>query len=59
VYSFPVQQTLMQRMPTLEPPSLFVLSLPLSLLLAAASWHGLEAPALALKSRFASSRTPP
>ncbi len=59
VYSFPVQQTLMQRLPALEPPSLFLLALPLSLLVAAVSWHGLEAPALALKSRFDSFRTPP
>ncbi|MFO1399029.1 MAG: acyltransferase [Burkholderiales bacterium] len=59
VYSFPVQQTLMQRLPTLEPPSLFLLALPLSLLVAAVSWHGLEAPALALKSRFDSFRNSP
>jgi peptidoglycan/LPS O-acetylase OafA/YrhL len=59
VYSFPVQQTLMQRVPTLEPAGLFLLALPLSLVVAVASWHLLEAPALALKSRFVPSRTPP
>lgn len=57
VYSFPVQQTLMQRLPTLEPPALLLLALPLSLLVAVVSWHGIEAPALALKSRFDRFRT--
>ncbi|MFO1305881.1 MAG: acyltransferase [Burkholderiales bacterium] len=52
VYSFPVQQTLMQRFPGLEPAGLFACSLLLSLAVAAVSWHGLEAKALALKSRF-------
>jgi peptidoglycan/LPS O-acetylase OafA/YrhL len=55
VYSFPIQQTLLHRMPGLEPMSLFALGLLLTLAVAAASWHGLEAPALRLKSRF----TPP
>ena len=52
VYSFPLQQTLMQRLPSLEPAGLFACSLPLGLAVAALSWHALEAPALALKSRF-------
>ena len=52
VYSFPLQQTLMQRLPALEPMALFALSLPLGLVVAAVSWHALERPALALKSRF-------
>jgi len=52
VYSFPVQQTLMERLPALEPVELFALSLPLSLAVAALSWHALERPALGLKSRF-------
>jgi len=52
VYSFPLQQTLMQRFPSLEPAALFACSLPLGLAVAALSWHALEAPALALKSRF-------
>ena len=52
VYSFPLQQTLMQRFPSLEPAGLFVCSLPLGLAVAALSWHALEAPALALKSRL-------
>jgi peptidoglycan/LPS O-acetylase OafA/YrhL len=58
VYSFPVQQTLMQRLPALDPHGLFALALPLALLVAVASWHFVEAPALALKSRLASLRTP-
>ena len=52
VFSFPLQQTLMQRWPALEPMGLLLTSLPLALLMAAASWHLLERPALALKSRF-------
>jgi peptidoglycan/LPS O-acetylase OafA/YrhL len=52
VYSFPIQQTLMQQVPSLEPAGLFACSLPLILAVAALSWHALEAPALALKSRF-------
>lgn len=59
VYSFPLQQTLMQRLPSLEPPTLFALSLPLTLAVAVVSWHLLERPALALKSRFAEKPTPP
>jgi peptidoglycan/LPS O-acetylase OafA/YrhL len=58
VYSFPLQQTLMQRLPSLEPWSLFALGLPLSLLVAVASWHWLEQPALALKSRLAAVARP-
>ncbi len=50
VYSFPIQQTLMERLPSLEPLGLFVLSLPIALATAAASWHLLERPALALKA---------
>jgi len=59
VYSFPLQQTLMQRWPGLEPAGLFALSLPLALAAAAASWHALEQPALALKSRFTAPRESP
>jgi peptidoglycan/LPS O-acetylase OafA/YrhL len=59
VYSFPLQQTLMQRFPALEPAGLFALSLPLSLAVAACSWHALERPALALKSRFNRPRESP
>jgi peptidoglycan/LPS O-acetylase OafA/YrhL len=52
VFSFPLQQTLMRRWPLLEPLGLLAASLPLSLLVAAASWHCLERPALGLKSQF-------
>jgi peptidoglycan/LPS O-acetylase OafA/YrhL len=57
VYSFPLQQTLMQRFPALEPAALLAWSLPLGLAVAALSWHALEAPALALKSRFDEAKT--
>ena len=56
LYAFPIQQTIMSRL-HLSPAELFVLSFLATLVLAAASWHGLEKPALALKSRF-HSRTP-
>jgi peptidoglycan/LPS O-acetylase OafA/YrhL len=59
VYSFPVQQTLMQRWPALEPAGLFALSLPAALAVAALSWHALERPALTRKSRFAGPGTQP
>jgi len=52
VYSFPIQQTLLDRIPGLEPLPLFALALPATLAVAALSWHGLESPALGLKSRF-------
>jgi peptidoglycan/LPS O-acetylase OafA/YrhL len=59
VYSFPLQQTLMQRFPGLEPAGLFALSLPLGIAVAAVSWHAIEKPALALKSRFHATRPSP
>ena len=52
VYSFPIQQTLVQRIPGIDPMPLFGLGLALSLAVAAVSWHYLERPALGLKSRF-------
>jgi peptidoglycan/LPS O-acetylase OafA/YrhL len=52
VYAFPVQQTIAGRIPGLTPLELFALSFPATLALAALSWHALERPALALKSRF-------
>jgi peptidoglycan/LPS O-acetylase OafA/YrhL len=59
VYSFPIQQTVLQRIPGLEPLSLFALSMLFTLGVAAVSWHGLESPALRLKSRFMhADRTP-
>jgi peptidoglycan/LPS O-acetylase OafA/YrhL len=52
VYSFPIQQTLVQRIPGIEPVPLFALALALTLVVAVLSWHWLEQPALGLKSRF-------
>ena len=52
VYSFPIQQTLVQRVPGIEPAPLFALALALTLVVAVFSWHWLEQPALGLKSRF-------
>lgn len=52
LYAFPVQQTLVSRLPGLSAPGLFALSLLATLALAMASWHGLEKPALGLRSRL-------
>jgi len=52
VYSFPIQQTLVERIPGIEPAPLFALALTLTLGVAVLSWHWLEQPALGLKSRF-------
>jgi len=52
VYSFPIQQTLVQRVPGIEPAPLFAMAMSLTLVVAALSWHFLERPALSLKSRF-------
>ncbi len=59
VYSFPIQQTLVQRIPGIEPMPLFAAGLALTLVIAVLSWHCLERPALGLKSRFGpTERTP-
>ena len=50
VFAFPIQQTLIERVPGIAPPALFALALPLTLVLAIASWHLLERPLLGLKS---------
>lgn len=52
VYSFPLQQTLVQRVSPWEPLVLFAVALPCALAAAALSWHALERPALGLKSGF-------
>jgi peptidoglycan/LPS O-acetylase OafA/YrhL len=52
VYAFPLQQTIVQRMPGIEPLALFAWAFPAVLAVAALSWHALEQPALGLKSRF-------
>jgi peptidoglycan/LPS O-acetylase OafA/YrhL len=51
VYAFPLQQTLVERIPSLPPLGLFALALPCTLAVAIVSWHAFERPALALKSR--------
>ena len=53
IYAFPIQQTLVRLMPGTEPAALLAATLPLTLAVAALSWHGVEKPALGLKSRFA------
>ena len=55
VYSFPVQQTLVEHLHGISPALLLVTALPITLALGALSWHALERPALRLKSRFRSS----
>jgi peptidoglycan/LPS O-acetylase OafA/YrhL len=52
VYAFPIQQTLVERIPGIEPLPLFALALPATLAVAVLSWHCVEKPALGLKSRF-------
>ena len=52
VYAFPIQQTIVWLAPGVAPPALFAATLALTLVVAALSWHALEAPALRLKSRF-------
>jgi peptidoglycan/LPS O-acetylase OafA/YrhL len=55
VYSFPIQQTLVEHLRGIEPRALLALALPLAIAAGALSWHALERPALRLKSRFRSS----
>lgn len=52
IYSFPIQQTLVRLAPGIEPVTLFALAFTLALALAVVSWHGIEKPALGIKSRF-------
>lgn len=53
IYSFPIQQTLVQLSgAAIAPLSLFALSLPLALACAFGSWHLIEKPALGLKQRL-------
>jgi len=57
VYAFPVQQTIVAHVGGLAPMELFAASFAVTLALAALSWHALERPALALKSKFRGPRT--
>ena len=59
VYSFPIQQTIAQRVPGIEPMPLFALALVATVVIAALSWHCLEQPALGLKSRFSATDRAP
>lgn len=55
VFSFPIQQLLVAKLgaPVASSPGLlFALAFPLTLAVAALSWHAVEQPALRLKSRF-------
>jgi peptidoglycan/LPS O-acetylase OafA/YrhL len=56
VYAFPIQQALLANRPGLEPLQVFAAAFPTTLLVAVASWHLVERPALALKSRLGSGR---
>jgi peptidoglycan/LPS O-acetylase OafA/YrhL len=56
IYAFPVQQAIIAMWAPLHPVTLFALALPITLILAVASWHLIERPALRLKSRLGSSR---
>lgn len=51
LYAYPVQQTLVQRVHPLNPYTLCLLTLPLALLFAVASWCLVEAPVLRQKPR--------
>ncbi|GLQ88084.1 acyltransferase family protein [Dyella flagellata] len=51
VYAFPIQQLYVHLFKDVGPLKLFVFSMPTTLLLAVASWHYLEKPALNLKGR--------
>jgi peptidoglycan/LPS O-acetylase OafA/YrhL len=55
LYGFPMQQLIAWRWPSLGPWPLFAASLALAFVLAAASWHWIEKPALARKERQARS----
>jgi peptidoglycan/LPS O-acetylase OafA/YrhL len=52
VYSFPLQQLLVQRNLEWRPEMLFAVTMVLVIALAALSWHGVERPLLGLKRRL-------
>ena len=56
VYAFPIQQALLSKWSGLDPVQVFGAAFPLTLLVAVASWHLVERPALGLKPRFGSQR---
>jgi peptidoglycan/LPS O-acetylase OafA/YrhL len=59
LFNFPIQQTAVHFLPDVPYWWLLLfISLPFTILFAAASWHWVEKPALRLKRRFASSAPP-
>jgi peptidoglycan/LPS O-acetylase OafA/YrhL len=52
IYAFPIQQSVMALGLAASPPALFAWAFVLTLPVAALSWHGLERPALELKSAY-------
>ena len=58
VYAFPIQQALLSSRPGMEPLQVFAAAFPMTLLVAIASWHFVERPALGLKSRFGTAPAP-
>jgi len=59
IFSFPIQQTLIRLGPApqpIAPLALFAIAFPLTLAVAAVSWHVVEKPALAQKARFSPGR---
>ncbi|MDR3501938.1 MAG: acyltransferase [Legionella sp.] len=51
IFSFPVQQLLIQKVPSISPIGLFLLSLLITLVLSIISWFFIEKPALSLKGK--------
>ena len=51
LWAFPVEQWLMQRWPETSQLGLAALAAPLTVVIAIASWHGVEKPMLARKAR--------
>jgi peptidoglycan/LPS O-acetylase OafA/YrhL len=52
LYAYPIQQSLVQTQPGIGSLPLFAEAFALTLAVAVASWHGIESPALELKSRL-------
>jgi len=59
LYGFPVQQSLLAVWPALTPLTLFVLASAVTLMLAALSWHWIEAPLLPRHRARADASAPP
>ena len=49
IYAFPIQQVLIASMPGISLATMIIIAYPLTLVLAAASWHFIERPSLSLK----------